>query len=146
MTLQLAAVLLAGLMLPPGRAFLAMAMYLGLGAAGLPVFAPYSAGLAGSTGGYLAGFAVGAWLVGVLRGPRDAGIIRLFLAGAAGAVSILACGVIWRLALLGAGGGIELVLATSLFPFLPKALVEAGCAAALVRAWRGRGGNRVTSG
>ncbi|RME38944.1 MAG: biotin transporter BioY, partial [Planctomycetota bacterium] len=57
MTLQLPAVLLAGVMLSPTEALYAMVLYLTVGTLGLPVFAPASAGILGPTGGYLLGYA-----------------------------------------------------------------------------------------
>jgi hypothetical protein len=50
MTLQSLAVLMVGFTLGPVAACSAMLLYLGCGAAGLPVFAPGSAGLFGATG------------------------------------------------------------------------------------------------
>lgn len=58
-TLQVFAVLLAGIILTPRAALLAVFCYLLLGAAGVPVFAAARGGLqviAGATGGYLLGF------------------------------------------------------------------------------------------
>lgn len=63
MTLQVFFVTLAALLLPPRWAAAAMAGYVALGAAGLPVFAGGQGGpgvLTGMTGGYLFGFLVGA--------------------------------------------------------------------------------------
>lgn len=63
-TLQVFVVVLAALLLPPLTAFGALAAYLLLGAAGVPVFSGGTAGLGvlfGPTGGYLTGFLVGAW-------------------------------------------------------------------------------------
>ncbi len=68
LTLQPLAVLLVGGLLGPRRGATAMVVYLLLGAAGLPVFAPFGApGLArlfGPTGGYLLAFPVAAAVVG----------------------------------------------------------------------------------
>lgn len=68
-TLQTFAVMLTGLVLGPRRAALAVAAYLGVGLAGLPVFAKGGAGpavLAGPSAGYLASFLVAAPLAGAL--------------------------------------------------------------------------------
>lgn len=68
-TLQTFGVLLAGAVLGPRRGFLAVLLYLVVGAAGLPVFAGGKAGLAvfaGPTVGYLASFPLAAALAGVL--------------------------------------------------------------------------------
>ena len=71
-TLQLMAVVLAALVLRPSGAFAATAIYLLLGAIGLPVFAGGKAGLAvlvGPTGGFLIGFVLGATLGAWVRRP-----------------------------------------------------------------------------
>lgn len=141
MTLQLAAVLMTGFLLTPAQAIAAMLVYLGLGVAGIPVFAPGSMGLAGPTGGYLVGFVVAAWLVCLLKGPREAGLVRLLAAGAVGTAAVFFCGIAWRvwLALVYGhlGGDLWPVVAMGLLPFLPKAVLELGCAAMLARSWRG---------
>lgn len=69
-TLQTLFVCLAALLLAPRAALLSMAVYLALGALGLPVFAGGAAGvgvLLGPTGGYLVGFLVGAPLASAVR-------------------------------------------------------------------------------
>lgn len=66
LTLQTLGVSLTGLCLGPWRGFAAMALYVAVGAAGLPVFSGGAAGLAvliGPTGGYLLSFPLAA-LVG----------------------------------------------------------------------------------
>jgi len=71
-TLQTFAVVLAGLVLGARRGAAAVALYLVVGCAGVPVFADHAAGLAvltGPTGGYLVGFVLGAAVVGSLLGP-----------------------------------------------------------------------------
>ena len=68
-TLQTFAVMLSGCLLGLLRGFLAVALYLGLGAIGLPVFAEHSAGLGvltGASGGYLWSFPLAALLGGAL--------------------------------------------------------------------------------
>ena len=74
-TLQTFAVLLAGAALGSTRGFLAVLLYLAVGAIGLPVFAGGTAGLApfaGPTVGYLVGMPLAAWLTGFIveRLPR----------------------------------------------------------------------------
>jgi biotin transport system substrate-specific component len=74
-TLQTFAVLLAGAVLGAKRGFLAVLLYVVVGAAGLPVFSGGASGLAvlaGPTGGYLIGFPLAAGLCGFLveRLPR----------------------------------------------------------------------------
>lgn len=66
-TLQTLGVALTALCLGPWRGFAAVSLYLGVGAAGLPVFAKGGAGLAvlvGPTGGYLLSFPLAALVSG----------------------------------------------------------------------------------
>jgi biotin transport system substrate-specific component len=98
---QTFAVLLAGAVLGARRGFLSQALYLGLGAVGLPVFAGGS--LAGPTAGYLWSFPVAACLLGwmVERGAirRTWSLLGAMLVADA---CILTAGVLWlRLTLTG---------------------------------------------
>ena len=68
-TLQTLTVMLAGCVLGPVRGFSAVALYLALGAVGLPVFAEHSSGVGvftGPSGGYLVSFPLAAALAGFL--------------------------------------------------------------------------------
>ena len=68
-TLQTLFVLLAGAFLGPRNGALSMVMYLGLGAAGAPVFSSLGSGLVrllGPTGGYLLAFPLAAAVAGLL--------------------------------------------------------------------------------
>ncbi|WP_036553835.1 biotin transporter BioY [Nocardioides insulae] len=111
-TLQTFAVMLAGAVLGPWRGVLAVALYLVVGFAGLPVFAGGKAGLAvlaGPTAGYIVGFLAAAMVTGVvvtlgsrLRfGSRLAlGVPLLLLAAVLGVVASHACGIagmVWRI-------------------------------------------------
>ena len=88
-TLQTFAVLLAGAVLGAQRAFLAVLLYLALGAIGLPVFSGGAAGIApfmGPTAGYLIAFPLAAALCGFIveRLPRKkiaASVPLIFVAG-----------------------------------------------------------------
>lgn len=79
-TLQTFFVLLAGGLLGRRNAFLSMLLYVGFGAAGLPVFSGGSAGLArllGPTGGYLLSFPVAAYLISSILSARPRGMEEL---------------------------------------------------------------------
>lgn len=88
-TLQTFAVLLAGAVLGAKRGFLAVLLYLALGAIGLPVFAGGASGIApfmGPSAGYLIAFPLAAALCGFIveRLPRKkiaASVPLIFLAG-----------------------------------------------------------------
>ena len=68
-TLQMFAIFLCGAVLGARRGFLAVLLYLAVGAAGLPIFAGGASGLApfaGVTGGYLIAFPFAALVVGLV--------------------------------------------------------------------------------
>ena len=91
-TLQTFAVMLAGAVLGARRGFLAVLLYLALGAIGLPVFSGGAAGLAvfaGPTVGYLVAFPFAAFLTGFIveRLPRRSIATSIPLIMLAGLVS-----------------------------------------------------------
>lgn len=93
-TLQTFAVLLCGAVLGANRGFLAVLLYLAVGAIGMPVFSGGSAGLApfaGPTVGYLLSFPFAAWLTGFIveRLPRQRLATSVPLIFAAGVVANL---------------------------------------------------------
>ena len=100
-TLQTFGVLLAGCVLGAVRGFLAVVVYLVLGAIGLPVFAGHTGGLSAFTGvsaGYLWSFPVAALLAGLIvqhlfKGQRSRAAF-VFVAAVAGTVLNHASGIV----------------------------------------------------
>ena len=93
-TLQTFAIMLGGCVLGPLRGFLAAALYLLLGAVGLPVFAEHSSGLGvftGASAGYLWSFPVAALVGGLLVKyvARSRRTRALFVFGCSLAASVL---------------------------------------------------------
>ena len=95
-TLQTFGVMLAGCVLGPVRGFLAVSLYLLLGAIGLPVFAEHSSGLAVFTGvsaGYLIAFpfaaALGGFLVKYVARENRTRAIWVFFCSLAGSVLVI---------------------------------------------------------
>lgn len=142
LTLQTLTVLVVGGILGPAWGAVAVLLYLGLGALGLPVFHGGAGGLgvlAGPTGGYLVGFVPAAVLMGLAgraagrwswRGRASAAALG---AGAlAATVVVYAVGVPWLAAV--AGLSLTKAVAVGLVPFLPGDLVKAVLAVILVRA------------
>lgn len=125
-------VLYAGALLGSRRGSAAVLLYLLEGSAGLPVFSGGSAGfmhLLGPTGGYLAGFPVGAFATGLLseRGwDRTPG--RAFLAMLAGSLPIFALGLLGLSRFVPA----STLLAQGLWPFLPGDLLKSAVSAGLL--------------
>lgn len=140
LTLQSFAVLLLGLLLPPGLAAATLAVYLTEGAMGLPFFAPGPAlngGLAhllGPTGGYLMAYPAAALVTSWLwrRGGRGfyGGLRSAFV----GSVVILGCGAIWLAALTHTP--MRTVLTLAVAPFVPGDLLKVAAAAALAAGWQ----------
>jgi biotin transport system substrate-specific component len=130
-TLQVTAVLLAGLVLGPSGGAISQMAYLAAIAAGLPLDARGlgPAALLGPTAGYLLGFAPAAlatgWLARRLRGVRLGG----FVAALAGVAVIYACGLAW---LTPGAGSLRAAWMLGAAPFilfdLGKALVAAAVA------------------
>lgn len=135
---QTFAVLLIGAALGARLGAATVLLYLGEGAAGLPVFTPGAtigvARLAGPTGGYLAGFAVAAFVVGRLaeRG-WDRRVLSAALAMLAGEAVIYAIALPWLARFVPA----ERLLDAGLWPFVAGDLYKLALAAlALPVAWR----------
>jgi biotin transport system substrate-specific component len=127
-TLQTLGVMLTGLLLGARLGTLAVLVYLAIGAVGVPVFAGGAAGLApfsGPTGGYLVGFAVGAFVIGLIaRRSRQFRPVIGFVACVVGGILVVyAIGVpvlAWRLDL-----DFGTALRTGATIFLPGDLIKA---------------------
>jgi biotin transport system substrate-specific component len=121
---------LGGLLLGPWRGAASAGLYVLIGALGFPVFSGGRGGLAhiaGPTGGYLAGYIVGAVLAGLPARKRDA------LGTATGAVlgfaAVLALGATGLRLISGVAWGKS--LAVGVLPFLPGDAVKAVLAAVI---------------
>lgn len=132
-------VLLAGVVLPPGWAALSAAVYLLLGAVGLPVFAGATGGIAhfaGPTGGFLLSYPVVAAVTGWILGnhspsPRQSGTGRLVVAVSVGFLLVYAFGVPWLALTTGMAPGAALL--AGMVPFLPGDALKAVAIVVLVR-------------
>ncbi len=125
-------VLYAGALLGSRRGAAAVALYLLEGAAGLPVFSGGAAGfmhLLGPTGGYLAGFPVGAYAVGLMaeRG-WDRTPLRAFATMLLGSLPIFALGLLGLSRFLPA----KSLLGAGLWPFVPGDLLKSAVSAGLL--------------
>ncbi|RHZ93551.1 biotin transporter BioY [Cereibacter sphaeroides] len=142
MTLHSLAVFFLAAALGPRLGFAAMAAYLAAGAMGLPVFSgspERGIGLAymvGPTGGYLAGYLLGAGLGGRLAEGR--GAFGRFLAMLAGLTVVYATGLAWLAHFVPTSS----LLAAGFLPFILGDLVKLALASGLVGAlarFKGRG-------
>ncbi len=118
---QTLGVLLAGILLGARFGTLSMVLYLLLGLVGVPWFAGGDSGLAyfmGPTGGYLLGFIIASWLIGIAT-DRSAKMRKPALQAAlmvAGMAVIYALGAGWLM--LGSRCSLSLALSLGVTPFL----------------------------
>ena len=134
---QTLAVLLIGATLGMARGTLSMALYVILGAAGLPVFAEGKAGLSFGPGlGYIFGFIAAAVVVGFFA-EREIG--RTWFSVAIGVVAgnaiIYAFGLPWLAIYLGAGGypnDLQATLTAGLYPYIVGDAIKIAVASTLL--------------
>jgi biotin transport system substrate-specific component len=133
-SLQPMIVVLAGLMLGPIAGAASMALYLAIGAAGIPVFSPVPglpqgiARFVGPTGGYLIAYPIAAYVTGMVAGKQST-YFRRFIAACAG-VAMIFIGGIAQLTVL--NQSLTRAIDLGITPFIPldavKALIAAGIA------------------
>jgi biotin transport system substrate-specific component len=133
MTMQTFAVLIVGASLGRAAGAASVLGYLGLGAAGLPVFAGIAAGpayLMGPTAGYLLGFVMAAACIGWIAERKvERRMLTLTLGGIAAMALIYACGAGWLALQIGA----QKAWAVGVLPFLLGDALKIGLAALLLR-------------
>ncbi|VAV92207.1 Substrate-specific component BioY of biotin ECF transporter [hydrothermal vent metagenome] len=136
---QTLAVLLAGGVLGANAGAASQALYVVMGAVGLPFFADAKGGwtvATGSTAGYLVGFVVAAWLVGRLaERDQDRSVGTALGAFLLGSVTIYLFGVPWLANVIGANWNRAAELGA--YPFIAGDLVKVAIAGSLLpMAWR----------
>ena len=132
-------VILTGLFLGATWGLSSIGLFIFLGALGLPVFAGGKAGLVvliGPTGGYLFGFVVCVFLIGLISGKGKPSILKDLGAIIAGTIAIYALGVPWLKILLNITWG--KALAVGLFPFIPGTVIKVIVALGLIQVLRTR--------
>jgi len=138
-TMQTFAVFLCGGLLGTRRGLAAVAVYIGLGAVGVPVFSGFGAGagvLLGVTGGYIWGFLPMTAIIGLLTGRFGRGRGMLIAAMALGLAVCYLFGTVWFFLVYtrhGGAIGLGTVLAKCVLPFLLPDAVKMALAAVLVR-------------
>jgi biotin transport system substrate-specific component len=135
---QTLAVVLTAAALGPLRGFAGQALYVLLGAVGLPFYSDAASGfhvIAGATGGYLIGFLPAAYLIGLAaRQGQDRRITRALPLFALGQLVIFAIGVPWLA--VAADLSPAAAIDAGFTPFLVGGLVKAAIAGvALPGAW-----------
>ena len=136
-TLQTMAVCLIAGLLGPKRGTAAVAVYILLGAVGLPVFAGFKGGagvLAGATGGYIIGFLFTALLTGFVADKTNRRLLPTTAAMAGGVLLCYAFGTLWfALVFMKSGEAKSLggILSVCVLPFLLPDAVKIALAAVL---------------
>ncbi|MDR1603638.1 MAG: biotin transporter BioY [Gracilibacteraceae bacterium] len=118
-------IMTAGLFLGCKYGLVSVALYLGLGIIGLPVFAGGKAGLAaffGPTGGFLAGYLLLVALVGWIAGKTRPAVLTHALALMAGTLLLYAAGIPWLKLVTGMAWGAALT--AGLVPFIPGTIIK----------------------
>ena len=133
-TLQTFFVILSGAVLGKRLGIFSQAVYIFLGASGLPIFQGYSAGMAhvfGPTGGYLIGFIAASFLVGKMLGKETLSLYKILASFIMGNVVLYTLGVLWLVSLY----RISLVNAVRIgvLPFLAVEAVKILAAAFIYR-------------
>ncbi|MDR2932376.1 MAG: biotin transporter BioY [Oscillospiraceae bacterium] len=147
LTLSLAAVFLTGILLPPKSAFYAQAVYLALGAVGLPVFHGFTGGfsrLIGPTGGYLTAYPIMALIVACFvrlsdkrPGRKAAGRLAFVFGGHL--IALISCyflGTLW-LSFVSRVTFVQ-ALAMAVYPFIALDLIKIFVCVLCVYPLRGR--------
>ena len=131
MTMQTFAVTLAGVILGAKRGAISMAVYVLLGAVGVPVLANFSGGfqhLIGPTGGFLLSFPIMAYLIGMgTEFRKRKGMCLLFLI--LGTVVNYVVGVVMFCLLM--QSSLWTGISACVLPFLPTAVIKAAAASVL---------------
>ncbi|MBQ8869100.1 MAG: biotin transporter BioY [Oscillospiraceae bacterium] len=130
-TMQVFGVFLAVGLLGTKRAVACVVAYLLLGMAGVPVFSNFQGGaqvLFGQTGGFLVGFALSAFISGVLIRKLKDGFVTVFFAMFVGLLACYFCGVLWLLIGFSFDFKAAIILTAPLFAF---DIVKIALAAAL---------------
>ena len=137
LSLQNFAVLLVGLSLGSRRGFIALALYLAEGAAGLPVFSPVGAPgilrFAGPTAGYLIAYPLVAALAGYILERGKQTFARAISAALLGELLLFACGVSWLYVLT---HSLARAIAFGLYWFIFAEVMKVMFAAGIASTWR----------
>ena len=132
-TLQTLFVLLAGAFLGKKYGPMAVFGYIFLGGLGLPIFQGYGSGLFhifGPTGGYLIGFIVASFLIGLVIESKEKGsLLWIIFAMAIGQIAIYAFGISWLSIIM----RLDFIKAAyfGFIPFIPGAIFKLMIASAI---------------
>ncbi|HUL30862.1 MAG TPA: biotin transporter BioY, partial [Thermodesulfobacteriota bacterium] len=130
-------VILSGLLLGSRWGLISMAIYLLVGAMGIPVFAGGKGGFAyflGPTGGYLFGYLLSAWMTGLISERSTRRFFWDVAAVVIGSLILYGCGVLWLKAVTRMSW--PKTLLAGVIPFLIGDAIKAAAAVILARSVR----------
>ncbi len=133
-TLQTLVVFLAAAILGPKRGAIAVASYIALGFAGLPLFSGFAGGSAaimGATGGYLVGFILSALATGTIVCKLGKSVPVLAAAMLTGLAICYAFGTVWFMAISGASA--SYVMSVCVVPFIVPDAIKIALAISVVK-------------
>lgn len=120
LTFSTVMVMVIGLTYSQRDAVATMSGYLAAGAAGLPVFANFNATIPymlGTTGGYLVGFLIAAWIMSYIKERFD--IAPLYNC-VIGHIVIYICGVLWLSTII----GLDMAIYKGFIIYIPTGIVK----------------------
>jgi len=130
-------ILLSGLLLGSRWGFLSVAVYILIGACGLPVFSIGRGGIGhilGPTGGYLIGYLPAVFIIGFITEKTDKRPIYDVIAMICGSIIIYACGITWLK--IFTGMSFLKTLAVGMYPFLLGDAIKIAAAVPIAKAIR----------
>lgn len=130
-------VFLSGLLLGSRWGFACVAVYILVGACGLPIFSIGRGGIGhilGPTGGYLMGFLPAVYVIGLITEKTEQLVIIDVIAMVCGGIIIYACGVTWLKILTGMT--LTKTLAVGMYPFIPGDALKIAAAVPIAKALR----------
>ncbi|MGA7219454.1 MAG: biotin transporter BioY [Candidatus Sulfotelmatobacter sp.] len=146
LTVQNFGVLLVGLMLGSRRGFAALALYLGEGAMGMPVFSPVGPGgiaqLLGVTGGFLLAYPFVAWVAGYVTERGRKTFARAAIAGLLGEVVLFTAGLAWLAVFT---HSLAQAFRWGLYWFVFAEIIKVMMAAGIASRWKGKHKTHVSS-
>lgn len=132
-------VFMAGGLLGAEKGAISQLVYVLLGAAGVPVFANFTGGfakLAGPTGGYIAGYILAAFIIGLIINKMPKTVFSYAFAMIIGAICYFSLGTVWFMFLMKTN--LLSALTMCVLPYMPGDLIKIGLAAFLVKRLEGR--------
>jgi biotin transport system substrate-specific component len=130
-------VFLAGLLLGSRWGFACVAVYILVGACGLPIFSIGRGGIGhilGPTGGYLMGFLPAVYVIGLITEKTKHLVIIDVIAMVCGGIIIYACGVTWLKIITGMT--LTKTLAVGMYPFILGDALKIAAAVPIAKALR----------